>query len=201
MFYAIVGCWIVSVAACVYVVERYAGQPGPPSPLSLTWPEGTQLSLSADKPTALIFAHPKCPCTQASIREFERIKARHPNAFDTTVVFPVTAAQKSAWQDTRLVNETRNLPSARIVFDSGGIESDRFDAAVSGQVFLFAPDGRLLYSGGITAARGHEGMNGGQEAFEYQLSHPSSPGKTFPVFGCGLVRASNTSVPDSRRDM
>ena len=195
LFFAVAGCWVIAVAVSVYAVERYASRPGTASPVSMSWPESTQLTLAPDKPTALLFAHPKCPCTQATIREFQRIEARHPSAFETTVVFPVTPNLVEEWRDTRLVSEARNIQSAQIVFDNGGIESDRFACTVSGQVLLFAPDGHLLYSGGITAARGHEGMNGGQEAFEYQLTHPESPGTTFPVFGCGLVRNTPSGNP------
>ena len=200
LFYAIAGCWVIAVAVSVFAVERYASQPGVASPITLAWPKNTQLSLAADKPTALLFAHPKCPCTEATIREFQRIEARHPSAFHTTVVFAVTAAQEEAWRDTRLVREARNIQSARIVFDRDGVESGRFECSVSGQILLFAPDGQMLYSGGITAARGHEGINGGQEAFEYQLAHPDSPAISFPVFGCGLVRTPSPETRETRRD-
>lgn len=200
LFYTIAGCWVIAVAVSVVAVERYANKPGVPAPVTLTWPDHSQLSLAIDKPTALLFAHPKCPCTQATIREFQRIEARHPAGFETTVVFPVTAAQEEAWRDTRLVNEARNLASARIMFDRDGVEATRFDSSASGQVLLFAPDGRLLYSGGITAARGHEGSNGGQEAFEYQLVHPDSPVIAFPVFGCGLVRSPSPEKRQSTQE-
>ena len=190
LFYPIAVCWVCGVVASVVAVERYSNRDGSTTPLELVWPQESQLTLSPDTLTALIFAHPKCPCTQATVQEFQRIEARHPRAFDTIVVFPVTPAQEAAWRDTRLVRDAKQIQSATVVFDRGGVEARQFRCAVSGQVLLFAPDGHLLFSGGVTPARGHEGNNGGQEAFEHQVENPDSPPLTFPVFGCGLVVAS-----------
>jgi hypothetical protein len=173
---------------CFGAVQRYAGTSGTSTPLEVAWPSGTVLELAADMPTALIFAHPKCPCTQASIQEFQRIEARHPGAFETVVLFAVPDSASDDWKSTRLVSQARNLRSARIVLDSGGREAARFKASVSGQVLLFANDGRLLYSGGVTPARGHEGDNAGQAAFEHAVTHPDDPAVSFPVFGCGLIQ-------------
>lgn len=186
-YYLLTALWICAVLACFGAVERHAGTPGTATPLGATWPADTHLSLAPGKATALIFAHPQCPCTQASIQEFQRIEARHPDAFETLVLFSVPASGQDDWKSTRLVQQARNLRSARVFFDQGGREASRFEAAVSGQVLLFSEGGLLLYSGGVTPARGHEGDNAGQEAFEHALTHPEGPAVSFPVYGCGLI--------------
>ena len=186
-FYLVTTLWACAVLACFAALERHANQRGTVSPLGATWPVGSVLKPGSDKATALIFAHPKCPCTQASIQEFQRIEARHVGAFDTVVLFTVPASDHEDWRSTRLVQQARNLRSAHIFFDPGGREASLFNAAVSGQVLLFAPDGHLLYSGGVTPARGHEGDNAGQAAFERALTHLDDPAVSFPVFGCGLI--------------
>lgn len=186
-FYLLTLTWACAVVVCFGAVERHASTSGVVSPLELAWPLDTVLERASDKPTALIFAHPKCPCTQASIQEFQRIEARHPGAFETVVVFAIPESNDGDWKSSRLIEQARNLRSARIVFDPGGREASRFQAAVSGQILLFAGDGHLLFSGGVTPARGHEGDNAGQEAFEQALAHPESAAVSFPVFGCGLI--------------
>ena len=70
--------------------------------------------------------------------------------------------------------------------DEGGVEASRFGAATSGQAILYDGDGRLVFSGGITAARGHFGDNAGSQALARLLidGMPSRPHT--PVFGCAL---------------
>ena len=186
-FYLITTLWICAVVACFGAVERHASLPGPVAPLDVPWPLGSAIEPAIDRPTALIFAHPKCPCTQACIQQFQRIEARHPDAFEAIVVFTLPESDQEDWTSTRLVQQARNLRNARVVFDSGGREAARFKAAVSGQVLLFAKDGHLRYSGGVTPARGHEGDNAGQEAFEHALAHPDGKAASFPVYGCALI--------------
>ena len=68
-------------------------------------------------------------------------------------------------------------------------------------MLLFSPQGRLLFAGGITPARGHEGDNGGKEAFEYMLEHPNAKTLSFPVYGCGLIARGKTppaGLPETR---
>ena len=45
----------------------------------------------------------------------------------------------------------------------------RFGAETSGQTLLYDRDGRLLFSGGTTGSRGHDGDNAGF------ASHPDAP--------------------------
>lgn len=48
--------------------------------------------------------------------------------------------------------------------DRDGAELSRFGFRTSGDTRLYAPDGALVFHGGITASRGHEGDNPGQSA-------------------------------------
>jgi hypothetical protein len=186
-FYLVTTLWACAILACFAAVERHANQPAAVPPPGITWPVDSAIEPAPGQATALIFAHPKCPCTQASIQQFQRIEARHPGAFSTIVLFTIPESDQEDWTSTRLVQQAGNLRSARVVFDPGGREASRFRAAVSGQVLLFSKTGRLLYSGGVTAARGHEGDNAGQDAFEHALAHPDDPAAHFPIYGCGLI--------------
>jgi hypothetical protein len=52
-------------------------------------------------------------------------------------------------------------------------------------VVLYNAAGALLFSGGITAARGHEGDNAGREMVLAHLA-ANDAGRRAPVFGCPL---------------
>jgi hypothetical protein len=56
-------------------------------------------------------------------------------------------------------------------------------------VILYDAAGRLRFSGGITAARGHAGDNLGRSAIVELLEGDSPTATATPVFGCSLLEA------------
>jgi hypothetical protein len=74
----------------------------------------------------------------------------------------------------------------RAICDEGGIEARRFHAQTSGQTMLFDSAGHLLFSGGITGARGHAGDNVGQSAVVSLLKGGIATQHRTLVFGCSL---------------
>ena len=81
-----------------------------------------------------------------------------------------------------------SIPGVRAVDDVGGGEAAWFGATTSGHAILYGADGGRLFSGGITAARGHEGENDGAEAvvrLVLQLG-AGAQAATHPVFGCAI---------------
>jgi hypothetical protein len=74
-----------------------------------------------------------------------------------------------------------------VIRDQGGVEARRFDVEGSGHVLLYAPSGKLLFSGGITPSRGHEGDNAGRSAIVSLILRGHAPVDHTPVFGCSLL--------------
>jgi hypothetical protein len=74
----------------------------------------------------------------------------------------------------------------RVAPDRNGVEARRFGAGTSGHVVIYGGDGRLLFSGGITGARGHVGDNVGLERAIASLRADSPTCARSPVFGCLL---------------
>jgi hypothetical protein len=62
-----------------------------------------------------------------------------------------------------------------------------FGAKTSGFTALYAPDGRLLFHGGITASRGHEGDSAGAAAIVDFVVLGTASVRNTAVYGCGLV--------------
>jgi hypothetical protein len=73
------------------------------------------------------------------------------------------------------------------VEDPEGAAALRFGASTSGQTLLYNDSGRLVFNGGITAARGHEGPNDGQDAVIALLQNRPPLHTATPVFGCSLL--------------
>lgn len=175
----ILGWALLGMGGLVGLVDRGA-RPGAPAAAAATWPEGAGLDRHEDLPTLLLFAHPRCPCTQASLRMLERLAAQVAGRADLRLV----AATDPAWDLDGLRAE--QVPGLTVVADPGGRMASAFGARTSGQVMLFSADGLLLFAGGITPARGHEGPSLGSETIRALLLGEPVQALTAPVHGCQL---------------
>jgi hypothetical protein len=150
------------------------------------FPRSSAVRLVSDKLTLVFFAHPHCPCTRASLHELEGLLAETQNRVSVTVLFSIPDGVPADWEQGDLWNSATSLSGVRVIKDQGGAEAHRFDVEGSGHVLLYAPSGKLLFSGGVTASRGHEGDNAGRSAImSFILDGHSSVSHT-PVFGCSL---------------
>lgn len=141
----------------------------------------------------VMFAHPKCPCTRASLRELERLLAEMGPQCDTAVVFVQPRRTGDDWPLTATWRAAAAIPGVQVALDRGGTEAARFGARTSGQVLLYDAGGSLAFQGGITAARGHEGDNTGRSAIIAFLNGRPAP-SCQPTFGCSLGMASAAST-------
>ncbi len=166
---------------------RYEGEPSPTAT-----PKRERSIESAIQPrpghfTLIMAAHPKCPCTRASLREIAKVLAHSPVPVDTYVVFYHPLHTSPEWAKTESYALAKAIRGVDTLFDEGGREAKRFHAVVSGQTLLYDSDGRLLFSGGITSARGHEGDNKQEAALMDLLNRRTTQPIQTPVFGCSLA--------------
>jgi hypothetical protein len=143
-----------------------------------------------------MFAHPRCPCTHASIAELERLIARVPRLPDIRVILLKPEDQPEDWAKTDLWRKASSIPGVAVILDIDGIETRRFQAKTSGITLFYDAASRLQFEGGITAARGHEGDNSGRAALENLLQKGASATVNTPVFGCALfeTQCHNTNM-------
>jgi len=144
-------------------------------------------------PVLLLFAHPKCPCTRATIANLAVLMADVAGHVNTYVLFVRLPSTVTGWEKTDLWQSAESIPGVHVVSDAGGAIAKRFGAATSGQALLYGIDGKLLFRGGITDQRGHYGDNAGSCAILTQLHHPESRVIDVPVFGCSLFGAAAAS--------
>lgn len=175
------------------------------------WPADTKLTLAPDRPTLVLFLHPRCPCSRASIRELERLLTG-PGLSDQqrpklTVVATIPTDAGFHWRHTDTTALVSLLPNATLEWDVEGVEASHFGAVTSGTVMLYTPQGLRLFAGGVTASRSHEGDNVGAERVREALLQPDPVSQaSIPAFGCRLcvtgkrIRSHDLAAEESLRD-
>jgi hypothetical protein len=164
----------------------YENAPGPTSTPPTRWPPDSHIRLAAGQATLIMLAHPRCPCTRASVGELARLMTQAQGRVTAYVLFVKPAGASGGWEKTDLWQSAASIPGVNIIVDDGGVEAQRFRAVTSGQTILYDAEGRLLFSGGITGSRGHSGDNVGRSAIVSLLnSREAERTETF-VFGCPL---------------
>jgi hypothetical protein len=176
--------WPAAVLPGYLVVERYASAPGRPADAPARWPASIPVGRTPGKATVVMVAHPRCPCTRASLRELNRLMAVVDGAAEAVVVFADPA--DTPWERTDLWTLAEDIPGARVVRDRGDRITRELGAWTSGQVLVYDAAGDLLFSGGITPARGHEGDSTGRLAIVDRLRGQAPPDHPADVFGCEL---------------
>jgi hypothetical protein len=186
-FFAGLFVWAGAALAGFKVLTHYELTPGPVPHALGSWPTHTGLQLDHTKLNLLLFAHPQCPCTDATFDELESILTRCGNRMNVTVCFIYPPEEPTEWTtETALWRRARRLPNVRVVLDRNGRLAALFGAITSGHAFLFDGKGERLFSGGITGARGHSGDNRGEQfVIAFARGEISRPEQT-PTFGCAL---------------
>ena len=190
---AAVVAWGLLVGAGMSVLHARAARPGDAGTRPTQWPVDSLISLAADRPTLLVFLDLKCPCARATIAELERILTRCGGRPVARILVEGTEPGAATWANDRALANLARYPGVTVRLDAKGIESNRFAIATSGHVLLFRPDGRLIYQGGVTGARGHEGANYGRDAVIGWILGDEPDVRAFPVFGCALETAASSA--------
>jgi hypothetical protein len=178
--------WAAVVVTGFAILWRYKSTPGADALPPDRWPAGSELERAADRATVVLFAHPHCVCTRASIAELARLLPRIPERPRAYVVFLLPDGAGEDWSDTDLWHSAARIPGVSVVADRGGRERERFRVATSGATLVYDRGGRLLFHGGITQARGHEGESFGQRRILSLLASGEADRASSPVFGCPL---------------
>lgn len=176
----------ITIVGGMGILWRYSLTPGAAGNPPALWPAQSRLAHKSGSLTLVMVVHPHCPCTRASIGELEILMAQARGRLDASVIFLKPPGFSDDWTKTSLWHSAAAIPGVSVVVDDGR-EARLFGAATSGQTMVYDRSGRLLFSGGITAARGHYGDSAGASEIAALLEHPTphDGGKT-AVYGCAL---------------
>ncbi len=177
--------WVGMIGLALAALANYSSRAGAATAEpTITWPAASKLPRSHGRAALVMIAHTRCACTRASIRELERAMARSGGRVDAFVLF--VGPPETGMLDLR--SAARAIPGVRVFEDAD--EARLFGARTSGQIYLYDASGALLFRGGITPSRGHEGTSIGGETvrrFVADSSNPVGPSaQSSDVFGCAL---------------
>lgn len=194
------GLWGLAVCVGMGILVDYQTRPGEAATAPHRWPEASRIPRPSGRHQLLVFAHPRCPCTRASIRELALIMARCRDRLNAHVLFLLPSEFERDWAKSDLWRSAASIPGVTAQLDEGGAEARRFKAATSGHTVLYDGAGRLLFSGGITGSRGHSGDNVGRSSIVSQLNDGASRStrRSQPdecsVYGCPLFNDDATQT-------
>jgi hypothetical protein len=184
---AMVAVWTLAIFAGMLALLHYSNSPGPDVTSPATWPVSSRISLDSNRPTLIMFAHPHCPCTRASLGELNRLVSNCQGKFNTQIWFIKPPGTDADWTNTVLWRQAAAISGVTVHCDDDGVETSRFHAETSGYTVLYDPRGNLLFQGGITMSRGHEGDNPGRSALESLAQRQPLSHVRTSVYGCSLL--------------
>src|SRR5688572_27113248 len=94
--------WLSGIGVGMGLLWDYALTPGMPARPPEKWPAGSRLPRVPGRPTLIMAAHPRCPCTRASLGELSWIVARSQGQLSAFVLFLKPSAAPEGWEKTDL---------------------------------------------------------------------------------------------------
>jgi hypothetical protein len=184
--------WLSAIGTGIAMVLDYENASGAVGPTPQRWVSGTSIPLDPTRDTLIMFAHPRCPCTRASLDELNRLLAQSAGHIAAHVLFFKPPDSPADWTHTILWKNAAAIPGVAVQEDVNDAIARKFGAETSGYVLLYGPRGQLLFRGGITGARGHAGDNIGESSVIALAQEKSPAVAQTPVYGCSLFSETNS---------
>jgi hypothetical protein len=181
------GLWVAMVAWGGRALWSFSTAPGAAATPPATWPAGSTIRRAPGLATIVMLAHPRCSCTRASLTELSKLMTSVAGRAEAHVLFMEPAEEGDSWVKTDLYTQAEAVVGAHVHVDRDGREAARFAARTSGQTVVYDASGQLVFSGGITAFRGHPGDNAGRTRIATWLTQGRADSDTSLVFGCPLT--------------
>lgn len=184
--YSLMAFWLLALVSSFAALNWYKQLPGPIGVIKNNWPQNVSYDYHRNQYNFVMFAHPKCGCTKASLIELQNLMNETKSKMNVKIFFYHPKKTLSSWTDTDSKISASKIPGIEVYTDEGGEVARRFGAMTSGQVMVYSPTGDLSYSGGITESRGHIGVNDGARSIASVVETGKTNIKTQPTFGCML---------------
>jgi hypothetical protein len=178
--------WLVLVSAAMAMLAGYSSRPGAAGAAPPDWPGASAIPRASGLPTLIVFAHPRCPCTRATLGELARLMARCQGRLAARVEFLQPAGLPEDWAVTDLWRTAEQIPGVTVARDLDGSEAKLFHAETSGAAVLYDVQGHRLFQGGLTFARGHEGDSDGTAGIASLVHGGACSVDSTPVYGCSI---------------
>src|SRR5581483_1747500 len=130
-----IATWSVVVLAGFMFLLSYKGQAGASGQVQTHWPSSNLIVLDAENYTLVMLAHPRCPCTAASLANLERLLQQFPGRIVAHVLFLRPIEVPAGWEQSDLWHKAAAIPGVHLHTDLAGQEAARFGGAAAGPVF------------------------------------------------------------------
>lgn len=193
---AIYPAWIAVLMLGTAALALYKAAPAADLAAPAAWPEGSRIQRSAERPTLLMFVHPRCACSRASVEALSQLLTRVRGRVDAHLLFYRPASMTQAWARSALWEAASAIPGLIVEQDTEGREAQLFHGTTSGHTVLYGLGGERLFDGGITPARGHVGDSFGLQALtELLIGTKGERGQSAraPIFGCAIHEPPRTA--------
>jgi hypothetical protein len=178
--------WLACCALGWYAYARFAYSPGELALAPQRWPSSTCVERTDGRSQIIVFVHPRCGCTWATLTSLGEVVQRATATIDVHVLFFRPRDAGDDWARTNLWHMAEAIPGADVRADVDGVEARRFGAKTSGQVLFYDADGALQLTTGLTPGRGHTGDNDGLASLAKLVHGQPAATHAGPVFGCPL---------------
>jgi hypothetical protein len=133
-----------------------------------------------------MFIHPRCACSRASLAELGKLLQELHGSVSARIVVRSDVPVGAKPEATDITRSALAISDATVLWDHSAMEAVRFGAASSGHTVVYGRDGRLLFSGGLTNSRGHEGASLGKAHLLSALHAPGIGARAAAVYGCKI---------------
>ena len=120
---SILAVWGLVVGSGLFFLESYSFRPGDSGSPPVMWPTASRVRPHSGRSNLLIFLHPQCPCSRASVDELRTIL----RAMRNSGVSPCSVLATRRWRCPvgRFGARGRagKMPDVEIYYDAGGLES------------------------------------------------------------------------------
>src|SRR5262245_53453004 len=120
--------WLCAVGMGAAQLVRFESTPCQSAAAKSEWPTQSKLSLTPDVYNLLVFAHPRCPCTRATLGELAELTARCRDRVQVRVVLFKPADVPDDWVHTDQWRSASEIPGVQVLCDEAGAEAERFGA-------------------------------------------------------------------------
>src|SRR5262245_6033595 len=190
----VVAGWLATTVAGFAIWELYESRPGPSGDVPH---HADRAAGSAATWELVVYLHPHCPCSRATLSELTEIARTASPAVVVRVVFVRPAGEEEGWERGELWDTVTSSPGVQVSCDVGGAEAQRAGARTSGHLVVYDPAGRVAFAGGLTRARGRAGESVGRRSVIALLNGGEPEVREAPVFGCSLFNLARCGGPET----
>lgn len=183
--------WLLLIGFGFVVLLSYQTTEGEFLTPPQSWPDASTLQRSRTGNTVLLFLHPKCPCSIATLTKLEHLLSHHREA-RAYAIFVKPQGSDSSWERTKLTQQAKQITNLITINDNSQSEMSLFKAATSGLVLDYDSQGNLDFAGGITPGRGHDGDCEGADKLDEILANRDTRQRALAhsaVYGCPFENA------------